>query len=81
MATATTAIEENRDTHSPKQKTKRNTAHLRDQILDFKKKFDTCASSPHINAKHHDVPAQHENLRQAQYHANLDYDSAPLQLA
>ena len=27
------------------------------------------------------MPAQHENLRQAQYHANLDYDSAPLQLA
>ena len=49
--------------------------------MDFKKKFDTCASSPHINAKLHDVPAQHENLRQAQYHANLDYDAAPLQLA
>ena len=27
------------------------------------------------------MPAQHENLRQAQYHANLDYDAAPLQLA
>ena len=27
------------------------------------------------------MSAQHENLRQAQYHANLDYDAAPLQLA
>ena len=40
-----------------------------------------CASSPHINAKLHDVPAQHENLRQAQYHANLDYDAAPKWIA
>ena len=47
----------------------------------FQKKFDTCASSPHINAKLHDVPAQHENLRQAQYHANLDYDAAPKWIA
>ena len=49
--------------------------------MDFKKKFDTCASSPHINAKLHDVPAQHEKLRQAQYHANLDYDAAPKWIA
>ena len=49
--------------------------------MDFKKKIDTCASSPHINAKLHDVPAQHENLRQAQYHANLDYDAAPKWIA
>ena len=54
---------------------------LDDTILDFKKKIDTCASSPHINAKLHDVPAQHENLRQAQYHANLDYDAAPKWIA
>ena len=45
------------------------------------KKIHTCASSPHINAKLHDVPAQHEKLRQAQYHANLDYDAAPKWIA
>ena len=27
------------------------------------------------------MPAQHENLRQAQYHANLDYDAAPKWIA
>ena len=27
------------------------------------------------------MPAQHEKLRQAQYHANLDYDAAPKWIA
>ena len=72
-------MEENQDAHTEKGRAE-DTARSRPDFW-FKKKIDTCASNPHKSVKLYDAPAQHGNLRQAEFHANLDYDKAPLRWA